>query len=362
MLRSQIMRLFRLRHGVLIAAIMGGLAGCDAGTDSSPPVAVEVERPARIEAVRPVQADSLVFNGTVRAAQRAEMAFKVGGRVDQVSVNEGDSVTKGDLLAQLDDREFRTALSSARAEYASADADYQRGQTIYQRSQAISKSDLEKLATKRNLAANRLREAQLAVEYTRLLAPFDGVVGRKLVDDFAQVSANQTVVVVQNLQDLEVVIQVPDKVVLQRQREQQVVANIAGLPQAFPLSLRFFATEADPVTQTYQVVFGLGDKGDARVLPGMSVQVSSIGGSDEAAGVAVPLTAILPDNQGQQYVWRVTAEGRAQRQNVEVGTLLGDRAVIRVGLQPGDRIITAGVASVRDGMAVRPMDNVEAGQ
>ncbi len=59
-----------------------------------------------------------------------------------------------------------------------------------------------------------MKEAQLALEETRLLTPFAGIVGRKLVDDFAQVGANQTLVVVQNLQQLEVMIQVPDKVVL----------------------------------------------------------------------------------------------------------------------------------------------------
>ncbi|MBV0932911.1 efflux RND transporter periplasmic adaptor subunit [Marinobacterium weihaiense] len=341
--------------GVLLSML---LTGCDSEPPAAASSVTDVERPARIERVRSVESDSLVFNGTVRAAQRAELAFKVAGRVEKMVVNEGDRVEAGDLLAQLDDRELRTALSSARAEYASADADYKRGLAIYKRSQAISKSDLEKLATQQNLAANRLREAQLALDETRLTAPFAGVVGRKLVEDFARVGANQTVVVLQNLQDLEVVIQVPDKVVLQHHREQPVAARIVGLEQQFPLSLKFFATEADPVTQTYQVVFGLGDKGDAPVLPGMSAQVFAVGSNGEQR-VAVPLSAIVPDNQGQQFVWRVSDEGRAMKQPVQVGPLLGDRAVITDGLAQGERIITAGVGSVREGMAVRPLDNKE---
>lgn len=352
-------RLGRVRLALLVLA--GALlVGCDKQTESDTPRSTEVERPARIELVQPLQSDGLVFNGTVRAAQRAELAFKVSGRVDKVLVNEGDRVQQGDLLAQLDDREFNTALGSARAEYASADADYKRGKAIYDRSQAISKSDLEKLATQRSLAANRLKEAQLALEETRLLAPFAGIVGRKLVDDFAQVSANQTLVIVQDLQELEVMIQVPDKVVLQNQRDRQVVARIVGLEQTFPLTLKFFATEADPVAQTYQAIFGLGEKGDAPVLPGMSAQVFVTQGSGGASEqVAVPLSAVVPDNQGQQYVWKVGADNRAQRQNVEVGSLLGDRVVITQGLQQGDRIITAGVRSVQDGMPVRPMDESE---
>ncbi|GAA0693524.1 efflux RND transporter periplasmic adaptor subunit [Marinobacterium maritimum] len=342
--------------GLMLLALSSALlTGCDKQPESEPSTVADIERPARIEQVQPLQSDGLVFNGTVRAAQRAELAFKVRGRVDKVLVNEGDRVQQGDLLAQLDDREFQTALGSARAEYASADADYKRGKAIYDRSQAISKSDLEKLATQRSLAANRLKEAQLALEETRLLAPFAGIVGRKLVDDFAQIGANQTLIILQNLQELEVMIQVPDKVVLQNRRDREVVARIVGLEQSFPLTLKFFATEADPVTQTYQAIFGLGEKGDAPVLPGMSAQVFVTSGESAGKQVAVPLSAVVPDNQGQQYVWKVNDESRAQRQDVAVGTLLGNKVVITQGLRAGDRIITAGVRSVHEGMPVRPM-------
>ncbi|GAA0783624.1 efflux RND transporter periplasmic adaptor subunit [Marinobacterium sediminicola] len=357
MLRFQAASVLRLCLGLLSVIV---LTGCNDDQGTVSPAVHEIERPARIEPVTSASATGLVFNGTVRAAQRAEMAFKVAGRIDKLLVNEGDRVSQGDLLAQLDDRQFRTALASAQAEYASANADYQRGLTIFKRSQAISKSDLEKLATQQNLASNRLKEAQLALDEARLTAPFDGVIGRKLVEDFARVNANQTVLVLQNLQDLEIVIQVPDQVILRRQREHQLVARVAGLEREFPLSLRFFATEADAVTQTYQVVFGLEQKGDIPVLPGMSAQVYAIGSSsNNEARVTVPLSAIIPDNQGQQSVWLVNDQGRTERRGVEVGPLLGDRAVITQGLALGDRIITAGVASVREGMPVRPLNEQE---
>jgi len=341
---------------VVFVCVVGLLTACEPQANRVETEAEEVVRPARIETLQSASAAGLVFNGTVRAAQRAELAFKVAGRVDKVLVDEGAAVRAGQELARLDDREFRTALASAQAEFATADADYRRGQAIYERSQAISRRDLEKLETQRNLAANRLRNAQLALDETLLKAPFDGVVGRKLVEDFGRVGANQTVLVVQNLQDLEVVIQVPDRVVLQSSGSPDVYAEIPGLNQTFPLSLKFFSTEADPVTQTYQVVLGLDGKGDARILPGMSARVfSDSSGMD--AGVSVPLSAIVPNNQGQQFVWKLDADDRAQRAAVQAGQLSGDRAVVTSGLQPGDRIITAGVGSVHEGMKVRPLQD-----
>lgn len=335
------------------------LAACDS---SSPPVVEKSEdivRPAMIETVQWVAGSDLVFNGTVRAAKRAEMAFKVAGRVEEVMVNEGDFVTTGDALARLDDRELKAALNSAQAEFNSADADYRRGKAIFESTQAISRRDYERLETQRNLAANRLSTARLAVEETALLAPFDGVISRKMVENFARVSANQPIVLLQDLEDLEVVIQVPDQIVLQSARRTGAFAEIPGLEQMFALSLKFFSTEADPVTQTYQVVLSLNDKGDANILPGMSARVFASQQTDEGH-ITVPLSAIVPNNQGQQFVWQVDTESRARLQPVEVGELVGDRVFILSGLTTGDQIITAGVNSVQEGMRVRPMTLVGA--
>ncbi|MCD8512444.1 MAG: efflux RND transporter periplasmic adaptor subunit [Nitrincola sp.] len=348
-----------VRKALFVLLIVTGLIACD----SSPPPTVEtpqdITRPARIETVQSVAGTDLIFNGTVRSAKRAEMAFKVGGRVEEVMVNEGDIVTTGDSLARLDDRELRAALNSAQAEFNSADADYRRGKAIFESTQAISRRDYERLETQRNLAANRLSTARLAVEETLLTAPFDGVISRKMVENFARVSANQPILLLQDLEDLEVVIQVPDQIVLQSARRTGAFAEIPGLEQTFPVSLKFFSTEADPVTQTYQVILSLNDKGDANILPGMSARVFASQQAEEGH-ISVPLSAIVPNNQGQQFVWQVDTESRARLQPVEVGELVGDRVFILSGLTTGDQIITAGVNSVQEGMRVRPMTLVGA--
>jgi RND family efflux transporter MFP subunit len=344
-------------HSILL--LLAGallLSACEPQADGQDSVQQEVVRPAKIETLQRASISGLDLAGTVRAAQRAEMAFKVAGRVDKVLVDEGDRVKQGDELARLDDREFRTALSSARAEYATADADYRRGLAIFERSQAISRRDLEKLETQRSLMANRLRNAELVLEETVLRAPFDGIVGRKLVEEFGRVGANQPVVIVQNLDELEVVIQVPDRVVLHSSTSPEVFAEIPGLDQTFPLNLKFYSTEADPVTQTYQVILGLGDKGDARILPGMSARVFSEAATSDSLWVSVPLGAIISNNQGQQYVWKLDADSRARMQPVAVGSLQGNRVMVTEGLQPGDQIITAGLSGLKDGMPVRPLE------
>ncbi|WP_162301250.1 efflux RND transporter periplasmic adaptor subunit [Nitrincola tibetensis] len=333
------------------------LAACDAAPPPSSSVSEEVVRPARIERVQAVLATDLVFNGTLRSAQRAEMAFKVAGRIEEIRVNEGQLVQQGDELARLDDREIRAAFNSAQAEFTSADNDYRRGKAIFDSTQAISRRDLERLETQRSLAANRLSTARISLEETILKAPFDGIVSRKLVENFSRVSANQPVLLIQDPKDLEVVIQVPDQVVLQSARRTGAYAEVPGLDQTFPVTLKSFSTEADPVTQTYQVILALNDKGDANILPGMSARVFA---SQQGDGehISIPLSAVLPNNQGQQFVWTVDQQSRATLQPVDIGELVGDRVFIRSGLNAGEQIITAGVNSVREGMKVRPMEPI----
>lgn len=350
-------RLVVILQGVLLFLCLLMLTGCDTAPPPSNQTSEEIVRPARIQTVQSVLATDLVFNGTVRSAQRAELAFKVAGRIEEILVNEGQLVKQGDELARLDDREIRAAFNSAQAEFNSADADYRRGKAIFDSTQAISRRDLERLETQRSVAANRLSTARISLEETILKAPFDGVVSRKLVENFSRVSANQSVLLIQDPQELEVVIQVPDQVVLQSARRTGAYAEIPGLEQTFSVTLKFFSTEADPVTQTYQVILALNEKGDANILPGMSARVFASQQGDESH-ISIPLSAVLPNNQGQQFVWTVDQQGRTVLQPVDIGELVGDRVFIRSGLSAGQQIITAGVNSVREGMKVRPMEPV----
>ena len=74
--------------------------------------------------------------------------------------------------------------------------------------------------------------------------------------------------------------------------------------------------------------------------------------------ISIPLSAVLPNNQGQQFVWTIDQQSRTVLQPVDIGELVGDRVFIRSGLNAGEQIITAGVNSVREGMKVRPMEPV----
>lgn len=91
-------------------------------------------------------------------------------------------------------------------------------------------------------------------------------------------------------------------------------------------------------------------------MPGMSAKVIPVADkpADENTLITLPLTALVPDNQGKQFVWVVNAQDQAEKRYVDIGTTYKDRVVITQHLKPGEQVIIAGVSSVREGMTVRP--------
>ncbi len=334
------------------------LTGC--GEEAKPVIVAPVVKPALTEVVSVSRGDSLSFNGVVRAAERADLSFRVGGLLTELLVNEGDRVRAGQLLARLDSRDAQTALASAQLELQNSEVEYQRGKAIYEKSKAISKSQLDEITTRYNLAKNRRDEAQRQLDYTKIKAPFDGIVGRRFVDNYVQIQANAPVFALHDLEDLEVVIYIPDSVMLSSVAGTEAKAEISAIPDhLFDLTLRTYATQADPISQTYAVVLGFKDLKGYRVLPGMTVKVIPVDNSNAKANVNItlPIVAVVPDNQGKQYVWVVGSDNKVSKRYVEVGALSRDRVVIKDNLKVGEQVVIAGMSSLQEGMQIRPMSN-----
>ncbi|MGL5028501.1 MAG: efflux RND transporter periplasmic adaptor subunit, partial [Shewanella oncorhynchi] len=109
--------------------------------------------------------------------------------------------------------------------------------------------------------------------------------------------------------------------------------------------------------ETYNVILGFSDLKNQNVLPGMSINVTPEANSTDAMQISLPLSAISPDNMGKKYVWLVDMDSKVTKKMVETGTLLGDRIIITSGLQPQDKVVIAGVNSLKEGDMVRPLDS-----
>ena len=354
----------------LAVGLSFSLAGCE---QPAPPPSepADVSRPAEILQVTAAELRAdLRFPGRVRAVQRVELAFNVPGQIIELPVAEGDAVKAGALLARLDPAAYQTALDVAQAELDAATAEYERVRRLWEKSQAVARAEVDRRRTAMEVARSRFAAAQKDLADTRLTAPFAGIVARRLAENFQNVQAKEPVVSLQNPDALEIVIHVPERVVRGEPRRAAGFAVFGDLPdRRLPVTLKSFSTEADPQTQTYEVVLGLTPPPDLRVLPGMAVEVLpdtatslvDAGGDETADGVApllIPLAAVVAAADGTPTVWVVDPEnGRVSRRKIETGAVQGADMAVLSGLTPGERIVTAGVHSLREGMRVHPLES-----
>jgi len=349
--------------GIWLVTLAALLAGCQKEVEAPPPKPV----------VRPIKTMVLPdpsallgrsFPGTVRATDRVDLSFEVPGTLTELPAKQGQRVERGALLARLDPRDYEAKVKAAQAEYDKALANFKRADELIKKD-FISRADYDQTVARRDITAAELAKAQKALDDTSMRAPFEGVVARRFMENFQDVQAKQPVLSLQDTRRLEIVVDAPENVVVLRgdRVRARLVATFSALPgREFPVTVKEFATEADPVTQTYEYVLALPEIPDANVLPGMSaaVSVEALEGEGGKAFVfAVPEAAVVTGEEAP-YVWVIEqGTNRAVRRTVVADEPDGSGQIaVRGGLEPGEVIATAGAHHLEEGMQVKPVTEI----
>ena len=347
------------RTVLLAACAVGVLAACSPAEpeEQAPP------RAARIEAVQAAAtSNQREFVGRVEARLTVDLSFQVGGRLAEFPVSEGELIEQGAVVARLETQDFERARREAQVQLQQARQNLDRQSTLNERGIA-SDAALEDAQTAYDLRAVALDNARQNLEYATVNAPFDGLISRRLVDNYTTVSAGQPVVRIQDISELRVAIQVPESLIAQVDREDkpEMVARFPFLPdQSFTLEYRELVAEPDQASQTYTALFALPDNLPANILPGMTASVTvnlPQAASATELGVVAPLSALSSNPDGSFSVWIYDDEtGAVSRRDVLAGPIEGGQVVIHSGLEPGEEIVTAGVTALHEGMLVRPIN------
>lgn len=298
----------RTSRAAAVALLSLLLAACG---DSPPPAAApDPVRPAPILTIgTQASADALRLPGRVRAARRAELSFDVPGFVDQFSLEEGRQVKAGEVVARLDDGVYKARLDAARAEFERARTDLARYQRLWETELAVARSEVDERSARLETARTNLAAAEQSLADTVIKAPFAGVITRRRIEPFTNVQAKQAIAELQDLRALEVVVNVPERLVRRMQTHQDAVAYLEGeADEALPLVLKSYAAEADPLTQTYAVVLSISALPKRlTLLPGMAVTVKPTTNAATPAPTdavhLIPLAAVAADAQGHPGVW-----------------------------------------------------------
>jgi len=337
-----------------------------------PPPLPEVARPAKLfTVVGPNEMMMRSFPGEVQASEEANLAFRVKGKLIEFPANRGIQVKQGDLLARLDPSDYRAIVNQAQAQYDLAVAQFKRASELIDR-QLVSRAEYDQREALMKVRKSNLTQARNDLEYTRLIAPFDGVVARRMAENFENVTAGQVVLILQTKKMIDVIVDIPESIVarIERVRAERQTKSVqvrfgSTSGHTYTAEYKEHETDADPATLTFKVTFSLPAPDDLNVLPGMSATVIADLSdlfSEKTAATLVPIESVFsaedqPLDADQQQVWVVDPESmRTSRRNVTVGQLTGQNIAILDGLEPGELIVAAGVNAVQEGMWVRPLE------
>ena len=263
----------------------------------------------------------------------------------------------------------RVEFDRYETDYRVAEQNYQAArQTLEQGTIAREEEILAKEAEISGLEG-QVVEANLQLEDSTLRAPYDGVIAQRFVEQGQNIRAKDRVVVFQDIDEIDIAVDVPESVMAADLRASDIVQMLASFNAApglqFPVHVKEIAQRADPITQTFTIRVGMRAVPGVNLLPGMTGTVtltyrraSILGGQ-----ILVPVAAVMKDSTGVQVAWTMGPDGNVTRRPVKTGAATGSDIVVLEGLQPGDRIVTAGVSFLRDGMKVRVLgDGLEGSQ
>ncbi len=339
-------------------------------TEELEPPAIEILRPVRyVDVSAPNEAATRVYSGSAEADEIADISFKVSGTLRERPVSVGDRVASDAVLATLDSRDFKVAvreaeaqLTRAHAELRNAEANYERVRELYENDN-VSKSELdssragaESAAAQVRVARQSLANAQLQLSYTAIVAPQSCEVAETFFKANENVTSGQPIVRLNCGTCPDVRVSVPETQIASIKAGDTVAVEFGALGN------RRFQAEVEEVgiamssgSSSFIVVVQLTD-GCEIVRSGMAADVEfSLGTGLSGEHFHVPWVAVGEDRNGR-YVYVLEAiddtVAIARRRSVEVIDTTERGIVIGSGLSAGERIVTAGVRRISDGLKV----------
>lgn len=333
--------------GLLLAGLAAGalLTACS----RTPDAAVPEPTPVRVEAVvAGPAAPPIEATGIIAARDEQRLSFKVGGLVQRIAVREGDSVRRGQLLAQLDPTEIEAQVAQARQLQEKARRDLARGEALHA-DQVIPLEQLENLRTQAEVAQAQYDAVRFNARNASIIAPGDGVVLRRLVEERENVAPGQVVLVV-GREDSGFVVRfaVADRQVLRIRRGDPVEVQLDAWPgETFSATVSQVASGAEAATGLFPVEAQLHANG-RKLVSGLVGRARLIARADEPTLPHVPLAAVIEGHGGSAAVYLVDGEV-ARRRPIKVAFITAGTVAVREGLAVGERVITAGAPYLDDG-------------
>ena len=334
---------------LVLSACKGGGPAAEAqaknGEEKKESEAVPVEV---AQATRRAVAASYSGTTTLEALGESQVVAKTSGVALAVLVEEGQVVRAGQALVRLDPDRPRLQVAQAAAQMHKLENNYRRAQQLVEQ-RMISANDVDQIKYDLENARAVYRAASLELSYTTITAPISGVVASRSIKSGNFVQINSPIIRIVDASRLEATLNVPEREIAKLKPGQAVGLAVDALPgKQFTGTVARVAPVVDNGTGTFRVVASF--PGDGELQPGMFSRLN-INYDQRADALVVPRTALLEDG-GEPAVY-VVRDGKAQRTVLKLGYNDAGWVEVREGLKPGEQVVIAGKAALREGSAVQ---------
>lgn len=324
------------------------------GGFARPPVTVSA-REAELQSWQP----RIAAVGVLSAVRGVDLSNELPGMVASIEFESGQEVEKGKLLVQLDDSTEQARLPGLEARVKLARANYERTRQLIER-KLTAAENLDSVESELSQAEAELAELKATIAKKAIRAPFAGTLGIRLVNEGQYLPAGTPIVTLQSLDELYADFSLPEQYLDRVSAGQPVRVEVSTWPeQAFGGWVNAVSVKVDPESHNFDIQ-AIIDNPEHRLRPGMFADVEVQAGAPREV-VTVPKTAVSYSLYGDA-VYVVSQDGtdeqgnpvlKANQRFVQVGEANGERVAISEGLQPGERVVTAGQLKLNDGARVK---------
>jgi len=335
------------------AVITITLSSCNPQKDKPQTAPIRVET----EVASPsADANARTYVGQVEAASTTAISFTGSGTLLHVYAQEGQHVTKGQIIAEMDATQARNTLANCEAQMQQANDAYTRMKQLHDQN-ALPEIKWVEAQSQLAQAQAQLHMAQKALADCRLHAPTAGVIGKKLMNPGETALPSQPVCTILNISNVKIKVSVPEKEIKKFSTDTPTEVFVAALGETFTGGSIEKGVQADPVSRTYNIKINVANPAE-KLLDGMVCEVKVLSTTDTPATdrteqapkdkpVMLPITAVQRSGE-TLFVWKAE-NGKAHRAQVTLGEASGNRIEVLSGVKKGEKVIVKGYQKLSEG-------------
>ena len=327
----------------IVVAALGACSGRDASLERTVPV-VQVASIAASDS-----AQDLVVSGQLDAATSVAVSFGTLGSVERVLATEGQKVTKGQILAVLDEGYLRDQLAMAKAKADQAEDAWKRMEPMH-KSGSLPDIKWVEVETGRDQARSSVSMAQRNLDDALLQSPLTGIVSKRAIEPGERAQPGVSAFTVVDTRTMLAALSIPEKDIATIRQGMVARVDVRAVGQKLTGKVKEIGVAADPFTRTYKVKVEVANPGGA-LRVGMLAQVRLAVPGRKGTPIA-PVAALLVDEHDGKYVWVLT-DSVIHKRGVRIGALLQEGIAIDSGLSVGETVVVSGTPMLSDGLRVQ---------